>query len=53
MRIRSKSMPESTVVVIISGMEKAEKESIAKKIRETIQKENRLKTEKILYQINY
>ncbi|MDF2635412.1 MAG: hypothetical protein K0R78_2286 [Pelosinus sp.] len=53
MNIRSKDMPQRKIIVMISGMEAAEQEKLAKIIRETIRKENHLKTEKISYQISY
>jgi hypothetical protein len=55
--IRSKDMPQKQIVVMITGMELAEQERFAEKIRETIQKENRLnkanKVERIPYLINF
>lgn len=53
----SKEMSEKKVEVTISGFDKLEQENLARKIRETIQKENRLRnkteSEKITYQINF
>lgn len=45
-------MPARKVEVIISGMEKAETEKLARKIQETIKRENRLNEKRIAYQIN-
>lgn len=54
--IRSKDMPSKNIIVLITGMECAEKEAMARKIQETIRRENRLREtenmEKISYQIS-
>lgn len=50
---RSKNMTARKIEVVISGMDATEQEAFARKIKETIQKVNRLSEEKITYQISF
>lgn len=51
MIFRTKGMSERNITVIVSGMHQNEAEETARKIRETIRKENRLSTNKSTYKI--